>query len=119
MRRNPVDEDTTVKLSTVTALPLLAGLLALPLSAAAADAAAPAAAASPAADKPAADKPVADASDASLKKVNKDCPTGATRIRRQGCDGPVPYRRFSKEEIDTTGRLDMAEALRQLDPIFQ
>ena len=118
-----------MKFTTVAKLPLLAALLALPLAAAGAEqaaapaAAAPAAAAVPAAnaEKPATDKPATDAAlaDVSKKKPNKDCPISATRIRVKGCDGPEPYRKYSRDDMTNTGEIDMAEALRQLDPIFR
>ena len=34
------------------------------------------------------------------------------------CSSSHPWRSYSREEIDTTGYIDVAEALRHLDPIF-
>ena len=81
----------------------------------------------PAGDTPATastDTPAVPAKEASVaKKAGTPCEfrTG-TRIRAgkaAGCEGAVPWRSYSKQEIDTTGYIDVAEALRHLDPIFQ
>lgn len=46
-----------------------------------------------------------------------------SRIRsseHRGCE-PVgyPFKRFSSEELQATGQIDLVEALRQLDPAFR
>ena len=51
------------------------------------------------------------------------CPTsGKIRVRadsKNGCSSAQkPYRSYSKEQIDETGRIDVAEALETIDPIF-
>ena len=46
-----------------------------------------------------------------------------TRIQpspKDNCKSPItPYRSYSKEDIDRTGKTNLAEALREIDPIFQ
>ena len=71
-----------------------------------------------------ADTPAVPAKEANIaKKADTQCEfRTATRIRAgkaAGCEGAVPWRSYSKQEIDTTGYIDVAEALRHLDPIFQ
>jgi hypothetical protein len=70
-----------------------------------------------AAPRPAA---LADAGDASLEQC--DQVTGS-RIRsntRRDCE-PLgqPFRSYSAEELQSTGEMDLSEALRQLDPAFR
>lgn len=66
--------------------------------------------------KPAA---LADTGDASLEKC--DQVTGS-RIRgpaRANCEPLGPFRSYSAEELQSTGEMDLSEALRQLDPTFR
>ena len=87
----------------------LAAALLLPLGAVAAEPAAPA------------DKPVA-AQEAKPKKIDKSCESAsASRIRKEKgecINSAAPTRSFSKEEIESTGQTDTAEALKRLDPRF-
>ena len=66
--------------------------------------------------------PAVPAKEAKVAKKATSCEFGTgTRIRAgkpAGCDSTVLWRSYSKEEIDTTGYIDVAEALRHLDPIF-
>ena len=70
------------------------------------------------------DAPAVPAKEATVaKKAGTQCEfrTG-TRIRAgkaTGCESAVPWRSYTKQEIDATGYIDVAEALRHLDPIFQ
>ena len=55
-------------------------------------------------------------------EVGTDCIATGTRIR--GSDGECspkgyPFRSYSAEELQATGALDLAEALRQIDPAIQ
>ena len=57
------------------------------------------------------------------KKAEKPCTTStASRIRRDKADTcgkeSQPTRTYSREEIESTGQTDTAEALRRLDPRF-
>jgi hypothetical protein len=46
-----------------------------------------------------------------------------TRIQpspKDNCKSAItPYRSYSKEDLDRTGKTNLAEALREIDPIFQ
>jgi hypothetical protein len=46
-----------------------------------------------------------------------------TRIQpspKDNCKSSItPYRSYSKDDIDRTGKTNLAEALRDIDPIFQ
>lgn len=88
---------------------LLAAALTLPVGALAEDTA-----------KPAEQEQATEA--APVKKA-KACPaSAATRIKakpEEGCAGPKPFRSYSAEDLQTTGKIDVAEALRELDPIFR
>lgn len=54
--------------------------------------------------------------------VPADCIATGTRIRgRDGDCSPkgYPFRSYSAEELQATGAIDLAEALRQIDPAIQ
>jgi len=48
--------------------------------------------------------------------------SGRIKVRvdsKNGCSSALkPYRSYSKEQVDTTGKISVAEALEELDPIF-
>jgi hypothetical protein len=48
--------------------------------------------------------------------------SGRIKVRadsKNGCESAQkPYRSYSREQIDTTGKIDVASALEELDPIF-
>jgi hypothetical protein len=48
--------------------------------------------------------------------------SGRIRVRvdsKNGCDSAQkPYRSYSKDQLDTTGKMSIDEALEELDPIF-
>ena len=54
------------------------------------------------------------------KKVEKGCKvSSSSRIRRDSEDcskDSLPTRRYSREDIESTGQMDTGEALRRLDP---
>jgi hypothetical protein len=90
--------------------------LLLPLGAVAAEPAAPT-------QTPAAAQAAAQATAAKAGKDEKSCEKStASRIRKSnpkdcGKDAQ-PIRSYSREEIESTGQTDTAEALRRLDPRF-
>jgi hypothetical protein len=89
--------------------------LLLPLGALAADPAAPA-------QSPASAQAAAQAVAAKARKDEKPCNATASRIRKSNpkdCGNDAqPTRSYSREEIESTGQTDTAEALRRLDPRF-
>jgi hypothetical protein len=77
-----------------------------------------------AADTDTSAKPAAkEKSEAKKEEAKCDVAPGS-RIKRSKADdckklSKQPFRSYSKDELDTTGETDMAEALRKLDPIFR
>jgi hypothetical protein len=56
------------------------------------------------------------------KSLRCDEPTTGSRIRpsaNKGCEAPKHVRVYSQEEIERTGRFDLADALKTLDPSFR
>ncbi|RYZ63585.1 MAG: hypothetical protein EOP08_10655 [Proteobacteria bacterium] len=96
-----------MKIRTTT-LPALAATLLLPATLFAADEPAPA---------------EAKAAAARAAKADLSCePSARSRIRKArslGCNDAQPTRSYSREDLQSTGQFDSAEALRRLDPRFQ
>ena len=74
---------------------------------------------------PAAEPRTAAPTAASAPKMEKDAPCARTTgsrikpVRSSACPGASQMTRsYSKRDIETTGEIDLAEALRKIDPIF-
>jgi hypothetical protein len=67
-------------------------------------------------------KPATEATAKPKHAMRCDSVSG-TRIQpspKDNCKSSItPYRSYSKDDIDRTGKTNLAEALREIDPIFQ
>ena len=68
----------------------------------------------------AAQKPTADAAAKPAAKAPADCPVSGSRVRQKApnCVSAAPTRSYSQQELQTTGEMDLGQALKKLDPIF-
>ena len=71
-------------------------------------------------ETPVSPKPTADAAAKPATKAPADCPVSGSRLRQKApnCVSATPTRSYSQQELQTTGEMDLGQALKKLDPIF-